>query len=141
MNEENIPKQLTKHAIKELELLLEKIDAHEGPFFENRSTKEGDVIYYSPWSDPVTFDAMRFLNTNNLFIEFFWSGWQEGRDFFWSDDDSKYDDIDRQFTLKLLTAVARNSRFCEGAWAMLFDSGDAQKLFKRFLEIEKSAIK
>jgi len=140
MNEENIPKTLTNHAIKELELLLEKIDAHEGPFFEDRSTKEGNVIHYSPWSDPITTEAMRFLYTNQLIIVFDWGAWQEGKDFFKSKDKCEYSNIDRQLTLKLLTAVARNSRFNEGAWAILFDSGDAQKLFKRLLEIEKSAV-
>ena len=53
------------------------------------------------------------------------------RQFFEERGDARFGKIDTQFALKLLTAVARNDRFCEGAWAELFDAGDAQKLLHR----------
>jgi hypothetical protein len=38
----------------------------------------------------------------------------------------------------LLTAVARNDRFCDGAWASLFDDGRAQQLLSRLYELERA---
>jgi len=82
----------------------------------------------------VHWEAMHFLYDNNLIILFNWSEWDEGRDFFMDDDPNKYNKIDRNFTLRLLTAIARNDRFCTGAWDAIFESGDGQNLFKRLLE-------
>ena len=59
-----------------------------------------------------------------------------GRDFFKNKNPDKYNTLNKEWVLKLLTAVARNDRFCDSAWAGLFESGDARKLFKRLLEIE-----
>jgi len=87
------------------------------------------------------YEALHFLYDNNLIILFNWSDWDEGRAFFEDDDPNKYSKIGRRFTLKLLTAVARNDRFCDGAWTALFESGEAQNLFKRLLETYKERIK
>lgn len=98
--------------------------------------KEGDVLIYNSWRDPLAHEAIKFLYDNKLIIPFDWSDWQEGEDFFKDASPTKYEKLDRQFVLKLLTAVARNDRFSEGAWAGLFESGGAQKLFHRLLDIE-----
>jgi len=86
----------------------------------------------------VAQDALKYLYDNDLVIDFDWANWDEGRKFLASDDPSKYNSIDRIFVLKLLSAVAHNDRFHEGAWASLFEQGDAQKLFNYLLTIEKN---
>lgn len=48
------------------------------------------------------------------------------------------DDIDFSPTNISDYITARNDRFSDGAWAQLFESGDAQKLYRRLLEIEES---
>lgn len=122
--------------ITNLKSLIKSIDEYKGLWFEDRSIKKGDEISYIPWTAPITYEAMKFLYDNNLIITFNWSDWDEGRNFFKNKNQNKYDALNKEWVLKLLTAVARNDRFCDGAWASLFESGDAQKLFKRLLEIE-----
>ena len=125
-----------KTLVTNLKVLVESINSYNGKWFEERSTKVGDVIEYDPWSAPITSEAMKFLYDNNLIVDFDWGSWNEGREFFKNNNPNKYDSIDRETVLKLLTAVARNDRFCDGAWAGLFENGTAQKLFQRLLEIE-----
>jgi len=81
--------------------------------------------------------AMEFLYENELIINFDWGKWDEDREFFQNNDPNKYDNIDREFTLKLLTAAARNDRFCAGAWGNLFESGTGLILFKILFETYK----
>jgi hypothetical protein len=38
----------------------------------------------------------------------------------------------------LLTAVARNDRFSDGAWAAIFDDGRGQQLLSRLYEFERA---
>ena len=124
--------------VANLKHLIKSIDDYKGKWLEDRSTKNENGIDYYLWNAPITFEAMKFLYDNNLLIDFDWSHWDEGRELYKKDDPNKYNLLDIEWVLKLLTAVARNDRFNEGAWAALFDSGDAQKLFARLLEIEES---
>lgn len=128
--------------VSELRSLVEDIEAHEGEWYKEAGGEESrpgvmELPYIA--SDPLANRAMRFLYDNNLIIDFDWSSWDEGRQFFQKDDPKKFNNLDREYVLKLLTAVARNSRFSDGAWAQLFESGAAQKLFKRLLEVEEFA--
>ena len=82
--------------------------------------------------------AMKFLYDNELIIGFDWGKWDEGRDFFKNNNPNKYNDINREFILKLLTAIARNDKFCIGAWGELFESGTGIILFKKLFETYKN---
>lgn len=122
--------------ITNLKSLIKSIDEYKGLWSDDLSTKEDGVISYIPWTAPIAYEAMKFLYDNDLIIDFDWGEWDEGREFFKNKNPDKYNTLNKEWVLKLLTAVARNDRFCDGAWAGLFESGDAQKLFKRLLEIE-----
>lgn len=142
----NMPPPLSSESIDELEDLLRRIkrferewvEAHGGEWFEDRSVKEGTSLMYRPWDAPLANKAMKFLYKHKLIIAFDWGGWEEGRQFFGNKDADKFKKLDREFVLKLLTAIARNDRFNDGAWARSFETGDIQKLFARLLEIEKA---
>ena len=136
--EQKYPLRLDKKAIKELRIILRKIESYEGPYYENRSTTEDGVYNYRPWSSPIALEAMDFLIENNLKIEFAHTKWEGAKKFVDNKDKNKFNKIDRLFILKFLSAVARSSRFIDGEWERLFDSGYAQKLFERLLEIEQS---
>ena len=117
---------LTDERINQLQNLTEEINKFDGKWLEiinppHTSTHE------------LANKAMKFLYNNNLIIKFDWGKWDEGRTFFKNNDPNKYDNIDREYILKLLTAVARNDRFCDGAWGNLFESGTALILFKNYL--------
>ncbi len=130
--------ELSNEALEQLASLIKELEQHEGPWWEDRSVREGNNVTLNSWSDPLAHDFMKFLYDNKLIVDFDWGSWQEGRDFFKDSSSSKYKNLDKIFILKLLTAVARNSRFNEGAWADLFETGEAQQLFKKLLSIENN---
>lgn len=129
--------------IDELEKLLEMIDAHKGPWGtvggDEKNKKGYTQMPYWIESDIVN-EARDYFYKNGLMVNFDWPAWDEGREFFKNEDPEKYDKLDKEWVCKLLTAVVRNDRFFDGAWVGLFESGDAQKLFRRLLEIEKGNI-
>lgn len=134
----DIDTKINDKSFKLLEKLVKQMECHDGPWWEDRSSRNGKVVTLDSWSDPLAHEAMVFLYDNKLIIDFDWGKWEEGREFFKDKDPAKYRSLNRAFVLKLLTVVARNDRFNDGAWTRLFDSGDGQKLFKRLLEIETS---
>ena len=106
---------LIEQKIEELKDLVNRIENFDGVWVE---IKEGiPHAFY-----------------NDLIINFDWGKWEEGRAFFKNTDENKYNSIDREYILKLLTAIARNDRFCEGAWGNLFKSGVALILYKKLYE-------
>ena len=107
---------LIEQKIEELKDLVNRIENFDGVWVE---IKEG--IPHAFYNDLII-EAMKYLYDNDLIINFDWGKWEEGRAFFKNTDENKYNSIDREYILKLLTAIARNDRFCEGAWGNLFKS-------------------
>ncbi|GBU26919.1 hypothetical protein R84B8_00435 [Treponema sp. R8-4-B8] len=124
---------LTTKEIKKLINLIKRIDNFNGKWIDLDKSDPFDT-----WTNALAHEAMQFLYDNKLIIGFDWSSWEEGREFYRNKDASKYNNLDREFILKLLTAIARNDRFYSGAWGELFESGQAQILFKKLLETYKN---
>jgi hypothetical protein len=57
-----------------------------------------------------------------IIISFDWSSWDGGRKIA-QDENFDFDTIDISTKCKLLTAIIRNDRFCEGTLVSAFDSG------------------
>jgi len=123
--------ELNEEKINELNNLLQNIENFNGNWIE---IKNG--IPYA-FVNKLASEAMAFLYDNKLIIKFDWSKWDEGKAFFKNNDPKKYDNIDREYILKLLTAIARNDRFCDGIWGKLFESGEALILYRKLLETYK----
>lgn len=51
-------------------------------------------------------------------------------------EEDRFKDSSLEDTVKLFTAILRNDRFNDGAWADLFESGDGQRLLKRLLDFK-----
>jgi hypothetical protein len=64
-----------------------------------------------------------------IIINFNWGGWDEGRNMA-RNPDFDYNTIDIPTKCKLITAIVRNDRFCEGALAEAFESGWMLKVLK-----------
>ena len=64
-----------------------------------------------------------------LVIDFDWPHWEEGRNLA-SGDLSEIDSLDLITLCKLMTAIIRNDRFCEGALVESFESGLTQKILR-----------
>ena len=54
---------------------------------------------------------------------------------FGDEDDDKYEKLDIETALKLLTAVIRNDRFNEGALVRAFDSGVFLKITQKLTTV------
>jgi hypothetical protein len=133
------PPVLQPGALPTLRNLIERMDQHPGRWGTVMGgEKTGDRTFTMPYVDmhELAYEAMTFLYDHDLIISFDWPEWDEGREIFRSTQEDRIASLDRLTVLKLLSAVARNDRFCEGAWAGIFEDGSAQALFKRLLEIE-----
>ena len=126
-------------AAPQLEKLVNALRTFNGPWGEwkgGEKTESGAIQMPYVVEAQIVQEAKVFLYENELMVDFDWASWQEGRDIFKSEDPKKFDNLDQDTVLKLLTAVSRNSRFNEGAWMAIFESGEGQKLFMRLLELQ-----
>jgi len=127
---------LTKADWQEIQSIYNEIVNHKGPFYETKGGEvEEDGVMSMPYYDsaPIVIKTMQFLYDKKLIVDFDWGAWDEGREIFRRSGENKFDDVGLIDVFKLLTAVARNSRFNEGVFDLIFESGDARLLFKRIL--------
>ena len=88
-------------------------------------------------SAPVVSDFRRIVYAIPIVISFDWGSWDEGRRIA-GDEAFDFDSIDLVMKCKLITAIVRNDRFCEGALVSAFKSGLIMKILKS-IEKEVSA--
>lgn len=115
-----------------------RIQSHEGAWGKTQGGEaDSDGVIEMPFwvSDPLVSEFVTFMYANDLVVNFNWSAWSEGREWFKSSDASKYDTLDVPTALKLLTAVIRNDRFSDGALVSSFESGDFPKIISRLIEL------
>ena len=93
--------------------LLEKgiIDMH--PYVEHEIVEQFRKIVYSI----------------PIIIDFDWGAWDEGRKIA-GDEDFDFDTIDIPTKCKIITALVRNDRFCDGVLVDAFESGKILKILK-----------
>lgn len=117
---------LSNTDIKTLHSLNERIQTYNGKWGERHNGKKlesgTNTLPYTEQAELIQ-EFVQFMYDKDLVINFDWSKWQEGRDWFALDDEAKYQDLDIETSLKLLTAVIRNDRFNEGALVRAFESG------------------
>ncbi len=91
---------------------------------------ENDVMTMPYWekSDIVSQFCTIVYNIP-IIIEFEWSSWDEGRKIA-SNENFDLDTIDIPTKCKLITAIVRNDRFCDGALIAAFKSGLILKILK-----------
>lgn len=79
--------------------------------------------------DPVVREFRKAVYEIPVMISFDWSSWDEGRSIA-NDETFNFDSIDIPTKCKLITAIVRNDRFCEGALSNAFESGLILKILK-----------
>ena len=129
---------LSDEARDQLAAINDRIQSHEGSWgkVQGGEKNEDGVIEMPFWtSDPIVSDFVTFMYANDLVMNFNWSAWDEGREWYKKDDDSKYETLDIPTALKLLTAVIRNDRFSDGALVGAFESGAFPKIINRLVEL------
>lgn len=85
------------------------------------------IPYYIP--SPIVEKFMKILHTVPVLIDFDWPAWDEGRNM-GSDDSFNFDSTDLLTKCKLITAIVRSDRFCEGALVLGFQSGLILRILK-----------
>lgn len=80
---------------------------------------------------PVVEQFLEAVYNIPIMIEFNWPKWDEGRKIARNDFD--FDTVDVVIKCKLITAIVRNDRFCEGALVSAFESGLILKILKSIL--------
>ena len=117
---------LSNTDIETLHSLNQRIQTYNGKWGERHSGKKlesgANTLPYTEQNELIQ-EFVQFMYDKDLVINFDWSKWQAGRDWFASEDEAKYQDLDIETSLKLLTAVIRNDRFNERALVRAFEDG------------------
>jgi hypothetical protein len=95
---------------------------------------EIDMPYYV--ENGIVSNLRRFLIIKELNIKFDWHCWHDGKAILHSNSSHRFEQIDVKTVIKLFIAVLNNDRFNEGAFARLFESGSAELLLKRWIELK-----
>jgi hypothetical protein len=97
----------------------------------------GTIVVPHTVEAPIVGKVRDFFYEHDLVVNFDWVSWDRGRELFNSQWENNFDKVSLTDVIKLFTAVIRNDRFCEGAFAGIFDSGDAEKLLRRLVQFNK----
>lgn len=121
---------------EDIKALNAKIQSHTEPWgtvvpAKQTGEKHYEVGYSLP--SPLISEFVQIWHDKGLIVPFAWPDWQEGRDWFKDKDESKYDKLDDETALKLITAIIRNDRFNEGELYRGFDDGFMQKIIDKFV--------
>lgn len=99
-------------------------------------TADEEGVIQSPYCvpAPIVSQFLKVVYAIPVIISFDWASWDEGRKMA-NDDHFDFDSTDLLTKCKLITAIVRNDRFCEGALVSAFESGLILKILK---SIEKT---
>lgn len=78
---------------------------------------------------PIISNFLEIVYSLPIIISFDWAAWEEGRKIT-SDSDFDFDTLDLPAKCKLITAIVRNDRFCDGALVSAFKSGLILRILK-----------
>ena len=88
------------------------------------------VLYMSPYiKSEITMKFLDVVYGIPIAIDFNWGAWDEGRKIV-SDENFDYDTIDIPEKCKIITAIVRNDRFCDGRLIEAFESGMMLKVLR-----------
>lgn len=124
---------------RDLEILVDKLQDHAGPWQEWTPATpgpDGVISMGYPTMSEVAKEAMTFLYSHGMMV-FDWPNWRAGSDLYHELTPERVSTLDRETTLMLLSALAREDRFCNGTWGRMFESGKGTWLFGRWLELTR----
>lgn len=129
---------LSNADIEALRSLNARIQSHNGEWGVHHASKKAESGANTfPWveQNELEQEFVQFMYDKDLVINFDWVHWQEGREWFALNDDSKYENLDGETALKLLTTIIRNDRFLNGALAQAFKNGSIPKIINKLLTL------
>ena len=91
---------------------------------------EKGIIDMHPYAEHEIVEEFREICYDiPIIIDFDWGSWDEGRKIV-SNENFDYDTIDIPTKCKIITAIMRNDRFCDGVLISYFESGFMLKVLK-----------
>ncbi len=111
--------------------LIQEIDSSDKFYEIVESKKNEDGVISMPYfKTSETIDKfLKIVHNLPLLVVFDWSGWEEGTNMI-NDIDFDYDKIDIPTKCKIITAIVRKDRFCDGTIASAFEDGLILKILK-----------
>jgi hypothetical protein len=135
LDENNYKEQIHAFTQQDWQPLIELI-----PKVENTSKfgewEEEDILFPYCIEAPIVSQFLHIVYRLPIIISFDWGAWEEGREIA-SNDDFDHDTLDLPTKCKLITAIVRNNRFCDGALVSAFESGLILRILK---SIEKQIL-
>ncbi len=88
-------------------------------------------FYFESYTSPTEMvsEFARFINDKIFLINFDWSSWSEGSNTL-NDPATNYSKLDNEFLIRLLIAIVRNDRFCDGYLVFNFENGKILTILK-----------
>ena len=133
LTEENYRAEILAMTQQDWQPLLDLIPEIETTvkFGEMAGGEEGangiQMVYWQ--ESPIISRFQTIVYYLSIIIDFDWSSWDEGRQIV-NDEEFDYNTIDIPTKCKVITAIVRNNRFCEGALIEAFESGLMLKILK-----------
>lgn len=132
---ENYIEKITSLTLEDWKPILELILKIEGVEQFGDSTKAMELLNKGIITIPqydeheVVSEFREAVYAIPIIIDFNWCEWDEGRKIA-RDESFDFDTIDIPTKCKLITAIVRNDRFCDGALVDAFESGLILKILK-----------
>lgn len=134
-NEQNYIEKISALTIADWKPILDLIDMIENVDQFGNCTKATELLNKGIITTPqyeehrVVSEFREAVYSIQIIIDFNWSAWYEGRKMA-TDENFDFNTIDIPTKCKLITAIVRNDRFCDGALVTAFDSGLMLKILK-----------
>ena len=135
LDENNYKEQIHAFTQQDWKPLIELIPKVESTSKFGEWEEEGILSPYSIEA-PIVSQFLHIVYRLPIIISFDWGAWEEGREIA-SNDDFDHDTLDLPTKCKLITAIVRNNRFCDGALVSAFESGLILRILK---SIEKQIL-
>ena len=135
LDENNYKEQIHAFTQQDWQPLIELI-----PKVESTSKfgewEEENILFPYCIEAPIVSQFLHIVYRLPIIISFDWGAWEEGREIA-SNDDFDHDTLDLPTKCKLITAIVRNNRFCDGVLVSAFESGLILRILK---SIEKQIL-
>jgi hypothetical protein len=134
LNSENYIERINAFTQQDWKPLLDLIPEIErtkefGEYHGPEKIKEGEYTFPVWFNGPLINRFQDIAYEMPIIISFNWGAWDEGREMA-RNPDFDFNTIDIPTKCKLITAIVRNDRFCDGALIEAFESGFMLKILK-----------
>ena len=132
LDENNYKEQIHAFTQQDWQPLIELIPKVEstskfGEWASAEKNEEENILFPYCIEAPIVSQFLHIVYRLPIIISFDWGAWETGKT---SYDDFDLDTLDLPAKCKLITAIVRSDRFCEGTLVSAFESGLILRILK-----------